>query len=217
MTPLPEAPAGLVLTHDARTITATWKPSDDASGYNVYRSDEPPPADAAGAATLVGASRPAPVNGAPLTESTFSDAIQLGRERCYVVRAVATGPEQSRGPDGASTVESQPSRRECITPVDRFAPAAPTGLSVVSRDDGGIELRWTASSEADLAGYLVLRGTAGDATLRQITEALVTQPRFIDRDVKPGVLYVYAVVAVDTWTPVPNRSPESARDEVMAR
>ena len=207
LAPLPEPPAGAVLTHDAEKITLSWKPTDGATGYNVYRSDEPIAEPVAGSIS-VGVSRPVPANDAPLSASAFTDALQLGRERCYVVRAVGAGPPP---------VESVPSSRQCITPVDRFAPAAPAGLSAVPQDDGVVELRWTPNTEADLAGYLVLRGTAGDATLRQITEAPVPQPRFTDRGVTPGVRYVYAVVAVDTWAPTPNRSQESARDEVTAR
>ena len=86
----------------------------------------------------------------------------------------------------------------------------------VALDEGGIELRWTPNTEPDLAGYLILRGTAGDATLAQIIEAPLEEARFIDRTVTPGARYSYAVVAIDTATP-PNRSSESERDEATAR
>jgi hypothetical protein len=97
-----------------------------------------------------------------------------------------------------------------------FAPRAPSGLSTVS-GDGAITLIWEPNTELDVAGYLILRGEAGDATLTPVTDTVVTEARFIDRTVKPGVRYLYAVQAIDTRLPTPNVSVESARVEETAR
>jgi hypothetical protein len=134
--------------------------------------------------------------------------VEFGRPRCYTVRSV-------RG-SGPNAVLSTPSERGCITPEDSYAPAAPTGLSSIAAD-GVISLLWEPNGEADLGGYLVLRGRPGDATLQVLTQAPVMGERYEDRDVMPGVRYVYAVQAVDTHQPDPNVSEESNRVDETAR
>ena len=108
------------------------------------------------------------------------------------------------------------SSRICVTPDDRFPPAAPTELAALTAKDG-ITLRWAPNTEPDLGGYLVLRGRSGDAKLLQIAAVPPTQTQYLDRDVMSGVRYVYAVVAVDSRLPVPNVSAESERVEETAR
>ena len=68
----------------------------------------------------------------------------------------------------------------------------------------------------DLDGYLVLRGDAPGDTLLPLTPQPIKDASYRDATVKPGVRYVYAVVAVDTAAPR-NQSPPSAREEVTAR
>jgi hypothetical protein len=146
----------------------------------------------------------------PLTLLTFSDPVPGldGRRRCYTVRAL-----RGRGP---TAVESEPSSPICVTPSDDFPPAAPVGVSTEVMP-GAITISWEPNSEADLAGYVILRGEAGDATLAPLTGSVIAEPRYIDRDVRPGVRYVYAVQAIDTRLPTPNTSAESARVEETAR
>ena len=62
----------------------------------------------------------------------------------------------------------------------------------------------------------MLRGEAGSGTLTAVTTAPVKETTYRDTDVRPGVRYVYAVVAVDTATPQ-NVSVESNRVEETAR
>jgi len=194
--------------------------------YNVYRALAPlaekttpsPPASTPASPKPQGEGgkpqgevEPLLVNGAPIDTLTFTDPLTSldGRRRCYVVRAV-------RG-DGAQTVEGTPSEPPtCVDSVDDFPPEAPAGLSATIRD-GEIELMWEPNAEPDIAGYLVLRGEAGDATLTPVTDTVVTETRFTDRTVKPGVRYLYAVQAIDSRLPRPNVSVESARVEETAR
>lgn len=176
--------------------------------YNVYRegaSDQKLPAP-----TPPWNAMPAePINPAPLATLTFTDPnpVQFGREQCYTVRAV-------RGP-APNLVLSEPSPRACITPKDVYPPAAPTGLYTLAAE-GVINLSWEPNGEADLGGYVVLRGRPGDATLQRLTASPLTETRYIDRDVMPGIRYVYAIEAVDMQRP-PNVSPESNRVEETAR
>jgi fibronectin type 3 domain-containing protein len=151
---------------------------------------------------------PRPITAVPVDELTFTDSVEFDRERCYEVRAV-----RGTGPDA---VESAPTERRCLTPVDVFEPTPPTNLATVVRP-GAIDLIWEASPELDVWGYVILRGTAGDATLQPLNAAPVIEAQFTDTTVTPGTRYVYAVIAVDTRLPVPNISGESARIEETAR
>ena len=106
-------------------------------------------------------------------------------------------------------LESDPSPPVCVTPRDIFPPAAPKGLAVVAMDGGVMNLIWDANTEADLGGYLVLRGEAPGDTLQPLTPQPIHETSFRDTTARPGVRYVYAIVAVDRATP-PNRSQPSA-------
>jgi hypothetical protein len=77
-----------------------------------------------------------------------------------------------------------------------------------------ISLIWNANTEADLAGYVVLRGEAPGDTLQPLTPSPIKETTFRDTTVKPGMRYVYAIVAVDT---AGNRSGESLRVEDTAK
>jgi hypothetical protein len=198
--PAPEPPDALEVTFSAEAITLTWAASGGVSGYHIYRAG--PEADAAAASEP-----PVPLTSSPLEVPAYSEPVRFGVERCYEVRSLSTDEPPIEG--GASVAA-------CITPQDIFPPSAPTELTAVAGPDG-IALRWAPSPEPDVAGYVVLRGTTADDTLLPITDVPVAEPRLLDRDVVSGVRYVYAVVAVDTRQPTPNRSPESPRDAVTAR
>ena len=114
-----------------------------------------------------------------------------------------------------ATIESDPSDPICVTPQDTFPPAAPKGLAAVS-GTGVVNLIWDANTDADLAGYLVLRGEAPGDTLQPLTAEPIRETRYTDRSVQAGLTYVYAVVAVDRATP-PNRSGLSNKVQETAR
>jgi hypothetical protein len=131
--------------------------------------------------------------------------VPFGVERCFEVRPVDKVAE--------ATVIGPASPRTCVTPVDTFAPAAPRSLAVIA-GSGSINLIWDANAEPDIAGYLVLRAEAPGDTLQPVTAAPVAAATYRDESVRPGVRYVYAVVAVDR---AGNRSAESNRQEETAR
>ena len=158
-----------------------------------------------------------PINGSPIGADGFAMPLgAFGEERCFVVRA---GLQY-----GKARVEGAPSAVACGTPIDKFPPAAPKGLVAVG-SEGGVSLIWDANTDGDLAGYLVLRGevaagpvspVAPAATLTPLMETPLKETTYRDTTVKPGVRYVYAVVAVDTASPR-NVSQESNRVEEGAR
>ena len=86
---------------------------------------------------------------------------------------------------GTAAVEGDPSEPICVTPADTFPPAAPTGLAAVS-GAGAINLIWDANTDADLAGYVVLRGEAPGDTLQPLTPEPIRETRYVDRAVRAG-------------------------------
>jgi hypothetical protein len=200
MAPPPAAPTNVTAAATESTVTLAWSaPVIDgllsalapAPLFNVY--------------TSTGTS---PLNDKPLAGTTFArEGVTFGVEECFVVRtAIARGN---------LTIESPASPPACATPIDTFAPAAPTGLTAVATT-GAVNLIWEANTESDLGGYLVLRGDAPGDTLQAITATPIRDTIYRDATATPGVRYVYAVVAIDRATP-PNTSPHSARVEETAR
>jgi predicted small lipoprotein YifL len=188
--PVPPAPAA---TSTETAILLTWIPpvAEGSVAFNVYK---------------VGGADP--INTAPVTEGKYErSGLEFGTEECFVLRSV----QKVAGID----LESDLSPPSCVTPKDTFAPAVPKGLTAVA-GTGTMNLSWDANTEADLAGYLVLRAEAPGDTLQPLTAAPITGTSYEDKTVTPGVRYVYAIVAVDKASP-PNRSAESTRVEETAR
>jgi hypothetical protein len=243
LTSIPDPPTDVLAAYVGATLSLTWRPSGGLFGflfdrglspepppfvptvlaapaavvpdtavppgpttYNVYRQLAPDPVElpvrtkVPAGTTLI----PQPLNTAPLAATAMTDQVLFEREQCYVVRA-------QRG-----TVLSEPSPPACVTAVDVVPPAAPAGLAAVP-SEGGISLIWEPNGELDLAGYLVLRHEPGDATLRQLTDTPITEARYRDADVRPGLRYIYSVVAVDNRLPLSNVSAPSAPVEETAR
>jgi hypothetical protein len=175
--------------------------SSEATTYNLYLI----PANAS-PADPYDLKVPAPLTPQPLavTEHVIPK-VAFGDEQCFEVRAVDLV--------AGAPVISPPSPRTCVTPKDTFAPAAPRSLAVIA-GSGAINVIWDANSERDLAGYLVLRTEAPGDTLQPITQEPVAAATYRDDTVKPGVRYVYSVVAVDR---AGNRSELSNRVEETAR
>jgi fibronectin type 3 domain-containing protein len=169
----------------------------------------PPPSVQAGKPSSLAspghAAGPKPLTDKPVTTTVFAEPVAFDAERCYVVRTVATR--------GTLQQESAPSQVACVTPKDIFPPAAPKGLTAVT-SAGAISLLWEPNTEADLAGYLVLRGEAPGVTLQPITAAPVHETTYSDTTARAGVRYVYAVVAVDKSG---NIGAQSTRVEETAR
>ena len=152
--------------------------------------------------------KPQALNGNALVEVTYTDALtSFGAERCYVVRMIDFV-------DGME-VRSFPSASTCITPVDVFPPAAPSGLIAIAIQ-GAISLVWDENSEVDVEGYIVLRGGNSDETLVPLTPEPIKETTFRDDSIEVDVTYQYAVQAIDE-SPNANISPESNRVVERAR
>jgi hypothetical protein len=169
--------------------------------YHVYDVTPPPPSAEPADTDSITVKLPV------LETEWVIKGVPFGIERCYAVRPV----DQVFG----VPVIGPASPATCVTPQDTFPPAAPKSLAAIA-GAGVINLIWDANTEPDLAGYIVLRGEAAGGTLQAITPQPITVTTYRDETVKPGVRYVYAVVAVDTAVPQ-NASPQSNRAEETAR
>ena len=132
----------------------------------------------------------------PTNTKSFTDTTApLGQAACYVVRAVA-----SREP----LVESSSSEEACVTVADVAAPGTPTGLTILPAAEG-LELSWSPSPEADLAGYRVLRAT-GPGAGEPLAEVAPNQTQYVDKTASRAMVYFYRLVAFDQ---AGNASPPS--------
>jgi fibronectin type 3 domain-containing protein len=137
-----------------------------------------------------------------LTAPEFEDrSVAPGEHWCYVVRFLA-----SQEP----LVESESSAELCTTFEDIAPPAAPIGVSVVARGDGGVDVSWSPSSEGDLQGYRVYRATP-PAEPSRLQELPPAETSFRDASARSGALHVYTVTAFDR---AGNESPRSTPVQV---
>jgi predicted small lipoprotein YifL len=222
-------PSGLALDYTEKGITLKWSAAPDAHLAPAAPEDKtllaskpltpPPPAttyhvfDAPRTAPATGdmyqLQLPTPLSQSPVASAEFSipGAIEYGVERCFVVRPVDTIA-------GAVTLGGA-SEPGCVTPRDTFPPAPPQRLAAIAGVNV-INLIWEPNSEPDLAGYIVLRGTAPGDMLQAITPTPIRETTYRDQSVRPGERYVYAVVAVDNANPQ-NVSGQSNRVEESSR
>ena len=187
--PVPVAPHDATITYDDQALTLKWVAGVAGQSFHVYDAN---------AAAIETAK---PLTGTALTTAEFKRPVVFGAPVCFAVRGVRVA--------GPVTMESPISTAVCATPVDTFAPPAPTGLTAFA-GTGAVTLTWDAVTAADLAGYLVLRGEGSGDRLQPLTSSLVSGTSFVDTTTRAGVRYVYAVVAVDNATRA-NRSKESNR------
>lgn len=104
------------------------------------------------------------------------------------------------------TQQSEISDTGTITPVDKFPPAVPAGLSA-SAGPNSIELAWSRNAEPDLQGYNVFRALETGMFVK-IAE-LVPTPVYSDAKIEHGKRYRYAISAVDLLGNESGRSVEA--------
>jgi len=154
--------------------TETAPEGPRTSGFFVYRR-------------LGSAVYDAPLVEEPVERRGLSDTlVPVGTTACYVVRAVASTQP---------LIESAPSNEACAEVRDIAPPATPAGLAVMPRE-GGLEILWSPSAEADLAGYRVYRA-APDGEPERIAEVGAGRASWLDESAERGVAYRYTVTAVD--------------------
>ena len=193
--PPPLPPSLLREEVSEKKIRLSWEPpASQGKGetflYNLYRSEEQ------------GGLPEKAQNEKPLPQPFFDDSdFSFGKNYTYVVRTVVV--------EKGSVRESEDSLPLKVSPVDVYAPAAPTGLAVSAEGDV-IKLYWFPNSETDLGGYRVYRSEKEGEGFQPIATLGPAESTYVDSSAKRGVKYYYAVSALDQNSP-PN---ESARSEV---
>ncbi|HEX5071463.1 MAG TPA: fibronectin type III domain-containing protein [Vicinamibacterales bacterium] len=188
----PAVPPDVAATYDERVLKLSWSAGQAGDRFLVDETD------AAGAS-------PTLLTPAPIEAASFETPVEFGRPRCFVVHAVQS--------HAGVTIVGRPAAPVCVTPVDRFPPAAPADLVAVAAE-AAIDLSWTASTATDVAGYLVLRAEGANGTLQPLTPKPVEATAYQDATARSGVTYLYAVKAVDR---AGNDSAISNRYTVTAR
>lgn len=180
---LPEPPSDLQINLTEKAARLSWKSSPQSAfggsalpvdGYQVLRQEAGSPVQAA----VIGETQ----------SSAYDDAaFEFEHRYVYSVRAFVR--------QGNSLATTPPSAPVEVAAVDRFPPAAPENVRVVT-SPGAVELSWSPNAEPDLAGYNVYRSEGGAFT--RINPELVRIPVFRDPAVRAGVRYRYQVRASDT-------------------
>jgi len=170
-------------------VKLTWKnpvANIDAStppnilGFNVYRkSDE--------------TSSPVHLNAAPITENTYDDrSFKFGKNYEYYVRTISLG-------SNGEPIESLESNLLKVSPRDIFPPSAPSAITIAAAP-GTISIFFAVNPEKDLAGYRLYRSTNSTQPLNNwmlLTDKLLTNNTFQDKNIESGKTYFYYLTAVD--------------------
>jgi hypothetical protein len=125
----------------------------------------------------------APTEMATLQEPKFLDTgAEFGRAHTYTLLAT----------EGAAI--SPLSQPLTITPLDKFPPAVPQGLSAIASSDA-INLTWERNTDPDFASYTLYRATA-NGPFTAIAAKLTTS-YYRDATATPGQTWRYALTALD--------------------
>jgi hypothetical protein len=185
----PPAPSGLSARSAEKGVALSWTPPPEveAPSFFVYRRSK------TGDYVF-------PLQDKPTTDATALDEKALpGDSSCFVVRTAAST---------APLVESGPSNEACLTVEDVAAPATPLGVAAQPKE-GGLEVSWSPSPEADLAVYRVYRWSQG-APVARIAEAPAGETTYLDTEAPAGVVVRYSVSAVDKSGNESGRSPAAS-------
>lgn len=190
----PAAPAGLTATPSTGTITLNWNDNTegDLYGYDIYR------------ATTSG-DQTTRLNLVRSSTSAYTDTAVAGtRTYYYVVTAVDTNFNSS-----ADSIQVS-----ATVPADSTPPAAPSGVSATAGDTI-VSLDWNNNSEVDINGYNVYRSGTSGGPYTRLNDTPLTSSDYNDTDVTNGIIYYYAVTAVDTsLNESVNSSQVSARPQL---
>jgi hypothetical protein len=195
----PKAPRALTAAPGDRRIRLSWQPPAE------MMDGSPAPGDlrylvlrGAGPGSALAAITPRPVDGTSFTD----EGVDNDTDYRYAVRAVRVDP--------AVVATGESSAAVVAAATDTTPPAAPANLLAVP-SAGAVRLAWNASGSPDVALYAIYRaGETGEFLRIATTMAVATV--YLDRDVRPGATYRYAVTALDQA----RRPNESAQSNIIS-
>lgn len=171
-----DAPSALAATQASNGVALHWQPGN-ASAWRVFRKT-----DIEKEPSLLG----------PADKPEYLDAtVAFGTHYAYFVQA------------WHETVESDIAGPIDITPVDKFPPPVPAGLTAISGANG-IELNWERVTAGAWKEYRLYRAE-GDGPFTLLADHL-TAPTYSDTKVDSGKTYRYAVASVSQAGNVSDRS-----------
>lgn len=175
---VPGVPTGLSVEEVTSTsVSLSWTATDNAVGYNVYRTDS-----ADGPYTLITAEA--------LTSAGYTDnGLAAGTTYYYTVTAI-----HAEGESASSTVLSVKTLQEDGGGTPGESGEVPTGLLVGAATTSSITIIW--NEVADAIGYNVYRAAAIDGEYTLLTAEAVTEASFTDRELRANKTYYYKVTAI---------------------
>lgn len=157
-----------VPSYTSTSVTLSWTAIANAEKYQVYKYDA-----AAGKYTRL----------ATTADLTYTDSsLSAGDFPKYKVRAYYTNS------DGETVYSSYSAVFEATV-----TPTKPTGLSLVSKSDNSVKIKWTA---VDCTKYQVYRYDAISGSYKKIAETASTS--YTDSTVDSGTAYKYKIRAYTT-------------------
>ena len=171
-----DTPSALTVTPTPDGVALRWQPGN-ASAWRVFRKT-----DLEKEPTLLGeVDKPEYLDTTTVFDTHYAYFVQAWRE----------------------TLESDVAGPADVTPVDKFPPPVPAGLTAISGANG-IELNWERVTSGALKDYRLYRAE-GDAAFTLLADHL-TAPTYSDTKVESGKKYRYAVASVSQAGNVSDRS-----------
>jgi hypothetical protein len=176
-------PAEFLAVAAKEGIDLSWSPAapgagsaaPGSAGFNLYRRDAARTSYGEPVATLD-----------PGVTRTRDTGVSYGRRYIYALTAIG-----SKVPLAESALSAELE----IDYQDRFAPLPPAELSALG-SVGEVRLVWSASADADVAGYVVERADP-DADFHRVNTEPIAALEFTDRGLASGFTFRYRVAALD--------------------
>ncbi len=161
-------PTVTVPAYTATSVTLSWTSLDNAEKYQVYKYNTE-------------TSKYERIK--TTTELTYTDStLSAGDFPKYKVRAYYVND------DGETVYSSYSSVFEATV-----TPSTPTGLTLVSKSDSSVKIKWTG---VDCTSYLVYRYDAASGSYKKI--ATTASTTYTDKTVDSGTAYKYKIRAITT-------------------
>ena len=195
-----KSPSELQVKPDQQGLLISWLPSlslldgsvpEGLAGYTLERKMEKGPWKK--------------INTQPIEKTAHLDSeLQEGVTYLYRVKAL----RKIHG----NLLESEGSEEKGIV-YTRIAPPPPVEDLIAFLSPNGVELRWQGIDSLIPSGYHIYKRMKNEKTPRKITQETVKDTIFEDRQVKPGLTYLYSVSVVGS-PPALLEGPRSKEVEI---